>query len=170
MTYTFLKAKGYEIGKSLLDESSIDFCKDILTKYGDKIIIPIDVTTGLDYNPDTQIRTTNVSEIKNNEMGMDIGIQTVELFKKYILEAKTVIWNGPLGVFEFSKFNNGTRKICLALENSNAKVLIGGGDTASAVNIFGKKDKFYHISTGGGATLEFLEGKELPGISIIENK
>lgn len=170
MVYTFLKAMGHEIGKSLLDESSVEFCKKMLEEHADKIVLPVDVAVGLEYNPDTPIRTATISEIKSNEMGMDIGVQTTALFKRYLINAHTVIWNGPVGVFEFPKFNVGTRKICEILSNSKAKVLIGGGDSASAVIKFGYQDKFYHISTGGGATLEFLEGKELPGINAIENR
>ena len=170
MAFTFLRALGYEIGKSISDDTSLEFCKKILTEYKEKIVLPIDVVTGLDYNPNTVARTCNIDAIRSNEMGMDIGTQTINLFKENIINAKTIIWNGPLGVFEFNKFNIGTKQICEALENSNAKVLVGGGDSASAVNKLGNKDKYFHISTGGGATLEFLEGKDLPGISVIENK
>ena len=170
MAYTFYKAQGHEIGKSICDVNSIEFCKRILETYGDKIVLPIDVNVGVEFSPSTTSRICDIDGIRSNEMGMDIGVQTIKLFEKIISESKTFIWNGPIGVFEFDRFNIGTRKICEKLATSGARVLVGGGDSASAAIKFGFKDKFYHISTGGGATLEFLEGKELPGISIIENK
>jgi len=170
MSYTFLKALGYNIGNSLLDEESIDFCKNILKSHSDKVLLPIDIVTGLEFKADTSSRISKIDEIGDNEMGMDIGPETVKLFSEVLKNAKSVIWNGPVGVFEFDAFSVGTRSIAKALINSDAKTIIGGGDSAAAVIQFGFKDKFYHISTGGGATLEYLEGKELPGISIIEER
>ena len=156
MAYTFLKASGIEIGSSLLDKESIDFCTEMLSKYNDKIILPID--------------SINAKEIKEDEIGLDIGYNTVKLFKQYLEKSKTIIWNGPLGYFEIEKFSQGTKKICEVLKNIDAKKIVGGGDTAAAVIKFGYEDSVSHISTGGGASLEMLEGKKLPGIEIIENK
>ena len=169
MSYTFLKAEGYEIGNSLVDYDSINFATKILNKYPDKIILPIDTVNSLELN-DKNIRTCLINEIKEDEIGLDIGEKTLELFKKYINMSKTVIWNGPVGYFEIEGFAKGTKGLCEILKNSNSEVIIGGGDTASAVINFGYKECFNHISTGGGASLELLEGKQLPGISVISDK
>lgn len=166
MAYTFLKATGINIGKSLLDEESIDFCKEMLEKYKDKIILPIDSVNATDINESG--RTCFINEIKNNEMGLDIGYNTVKLFKTYLENSKTIIWNGPVGMFEQEEFNKGTIGICEILKNLDAIKIIGGGDTASAIVNLGYKDYMTHISTGGGASLELLEGKKLPGIEVIE--
>lgn len=166
MAYTFLKATGINIGKSLLDEESIEFCKEMLEKYKDKIILPIDSVNATDINE--LGRTCFINEIKDNEMGLDIGYNTVKLFKTYLENSKTIIWNGPVGVFEQEEFNKGTIGICEILKNLNATKIIGGGDTASAVVNLGYKQYMTHISTGGGASLELLEGKKLPGIEVIE--
>ena len=166
MAYTFLKATGINIGKSLLDEESIDFCKEMLEKYKDKIILPIDSVNATDINESG--RTSFINEIKDNEMGLDIGYNTVKLFKTYLENSKTIIWNGPVGMFEQEEFNKGTIGICEILKNLDAIKIIGGGDTASAIINLGYKDYMTHISTGGGASLELLEGKKLPGIEVIE--
>lgn len=166
MAYTFLKATGINIGKSLLDEESIDFCKEMLEKYKDKIILPIDSVNATDINESG--RTCFINEIKDNEMGLDIGYNTVKLFKTYLENSKTIIWNGPVGMFEQEEFNKGTIGICEILKNLDATKIIGGGDTASAIVNLGYKDYMTHISTGGGASLELLEGKKLPGIEVIE--
>lgn len=166
MAYTFLKATGINIGKSLLDEESIDFCKEMLEKYKDKIILPIDSVNATDINESG--RTSFINEIKDNEMGLDIGYNTVKLFKTYLENSKTIIWNGPVGMFEQEEFNKGTIEICEILKNLDAIKIIGGGDTASAIINLGYKDYMTHISTGGGASLELLEGKKLPGIEVIE--
>jgi phosphoglycerate kinase len=170
MCFTFLKALGYKIGSSISDDSSIDFCREIYEKHKDKIMLPVDVVTGTAFTPATTTRLTNINNIWQNEIGMDIGMQTINNFKKIIMDAKIVIWNGPMGIFEIDKFNIGTRKICEAITASNAKSIVGGGDTVAAVIKFGFKDKMSHISTGGGVTLELLEGKKLPGIEVINNK
>ncbi len=170
MCFTFLKALGYNVGSSLVDEESIEFCKNIYEENKDKIILPVDVVTGTSFIPNTTSRLTSISDISQNEIGMDIGIQTLNNFRKNLLDANTIIWNGPLGVFEIDKFSTGTRKICEILGGVKGKTIIGGGDTASAVIKFGYKDKVDYISTGGGASLELLEGKELPGIAIINDK
>ena len=170
MAYTFLKASGIEIGSSLLDEESIDFCKNILKKYSDKIILPIDSVNALEISDEVTPRECFINEIKENKIGLDIGYNTVKLFKQYLQKSKTIIWNGPLGYFEIEAFSNGTKKICEVLKDIDAKKIVGGGDTGAAIIEFGYKDSVSFISTGGGASLEMLEGKKLPGIEIIEDK
>ena len=160
MAFTFLKASGVEIGNSLLDEENVDFCKKILKEHKDKIILPIDVVTDL--------KECFITDITKEEKGLDIGPKTVKLFKQYLDNSKTIIWNGPVGMFEDEKYSNGTKGICEILKNINAVKIAGGGDTASAVKNFGYEQAFTHISTGGGASLELLEGKVLPGIDIIK--
>lgn len=170
MAYTFIKAKGYNVGKSLLDSEYIDYCKDVMDKYSDKIILPVDSVNGLDISNDTVITTTKIDDIKDNEIGLDIGPETINLFKKYLDISKTVVWNGPVGYSEIESFSSGTKKLLEILKNGSSDVIIGGGDTASSAINFGYKDSFKHISTGGGASLELLEGNKLPGIDCIEDK
>ena len=173
MAYTFLKASGSEIGKSILDSEGIDFASTIMKKAeskGVKILLPIDVVVADKFDNNANFYTCNVDEIPENMMGLDIGEKTIKLFNKEIEKAGTIIWNGPMGVFEMSNFEQGTKSIAEALAQSGATTIIGGGDSAAAVNGFGLNEKMSHISTGGGASLEFLEGKELPGIKIIEDK
>ena len=160
MAFTFLKAEGIEIGSSLLDSESIDFCKKILKENENKIILPIDVVTDQ--------KECFITDITMEERGLDIGRKTVKLFKQYLDNSKTIIWNGPVGMFEEEKYSNGTKGICEILKNVDAIKIAGGGDTASAVKNFGYEDAFTHISTGGGASLELLEGKVLPGIDVIK--
>ena len=160
MAFTFLKAEGIEIGSSLLDSESIDFCKKILKENENKIILPIDVVTDQ--------KECFITDITMEEKGLDIGSKTVKLFKQYLDNSKTIIWNGPVGMFEEEKYSNGTKGICEILKNVDAIKIAGGGDTASAVKNFGYEDAFTHISTGGGASLELLEGKVLPGIDVIK--
>ena len=160
MAFTFLKASGVEIGASLLDEESIDFCKRMLKEHKDKLILPIDVVTDQ--------KECFITDITMEERGLDIGSKTVKLFKQYLDNSKTIIWNGPVGMFEEEKYSNGTKGICEILKNIDAVKIAGGGDTASAVKNFGYEQAFTHISTGGGASLELLEGKVLPGIDIIK--
>ena len=160
MAFTFLKASGVEIGASLLDEESIDFCKRMLKEHKDKLILPIDVVTDL--------KECFITDMTKEEKGLDIGPKTVKLFKQYLDNSKTIIWNGPVGMFEEEKYSNGTKGICEILKNIDAVKIAGGGDTASAVKNFGYEQAFTHISTGGGASLELLEGKVLPGIDIIK--
>lgn len=162
MAYTFLKAQGKEIGKSLCEDDYLDFAKDMLAKTN-KIILPIDNVVSDSLESET---CRVVDDIGREEMGLDIGPKTIDLFKKYISLSKTVVWNGPVGVFENKLYQNGTKSIC-EMFNNDQTVIIGGGDSASAVINLGYKDRVTHISTGGGASLELLEGKELPGISII---
>ena len=166
MAYTFLKAKGYNIGLSLLDEDKIDYCSNLLNKT-DKIILPIDSLVSKDINEDSKILVKNNDEFLDNDIGLDIGPKTIELFKKYINRSNTVIWNGPVGYFEIPAFSVGTKKLADLVINVPVSI-VGGGDTASALINMGYKDKFTHISTGGCASLELLEGKKLPGIEVIE--
>ncbi len=170
MAYTFLKAKGYNIGKSLLDSESLDFCKKMMDEYSDKIILPVDSVNGKDINDDTEVTETSVSDIKSDEIGLDIGLKTVMLFKEYLEKSKVVVWNGPVGYSEIDKFSNGTKELLYILSKCDCDTIIGGGDTAAAAINFGYKDAFTHISTGGGASLELLEGKKLPGIECIQDR
>ena len=167
MAYTFLKSQDIDIGSSILDEENIDFCKNVLKNYSDKIILPID---SVNKTKDGGIKTSFISDINKDEVGLDIGPNTLKLFKTYLEDSKTIIWNGPMGMFEQKEFSNGTKGLCEILKNIDAKKIVGGGDTASAVINMGYRDYFDHISTGGGASLELLEGKNLPGIDVIDEK
>lgn len=168
MAFTFLKAMNYNIGKSLLDEENIDFCKNIMKDYGNKIVLPVDFAVTNEYTNDEEYREKLITEISDNEMGLDIGSKTIELFESVLKDAKTVMWNGPLGVYEFDKYKKGTDTLLKFLTDNNIKTILGGGDIVAASEEGGYKDKVYHASTGGGATLEYLEGKELPGIKVIK--
>jgi phosphoglycerate kinase len=170
MCFTFVKALGYNIGSSLCDDTKIDLCKGLYDQYKEKIILPLDVVTGTAYIPTTITRMADIKDIRPNEIGLDIGMQTINTFRSKIIDAGTVIWNGPIGYSEIDKFSMGTRKLCDILASSRAKVIAGGGDTVAAIIKFGYKDKFYHLSTGGGASLELMEGKVLPGIDVINDK
>lgn len=171
MAYTFLKAQGKEIGKSLLDETSLDFAKDMLSKAGDKLVLPVDIVVADEFSNDANHQVVSVDEIPANWEGLDIGPKSVELFRDILSEAKTVVWNGPMGVFEFEQFAQGTKAIAETLANlDGANTIIGGGDSAAAVIQMGFEDKLSHISTGGGASLTYLEGSELPGIASIDDK
>lgn len=170
MAFTFLKANGIEIGSSLLDEENIDFCKRMLEEYPDKIILPIDVVVGNEISNDAITSNKFITDMNKEDIGLDIGAATVELFTQTLSEAKTVVWNGPVGCFEYEKFANGTKSLCEFLSNLDATTILGGGDTAAAAISFGYKEKFSHISTGGGASLELLEGKVLSGVDIIDEK
>lgn len=170
MAYTFLKASGIEIGSSLLDAENIDFCKKILEENSDKIILPIDSINALEIKENIKTRECFINEIREDEIGLDIGYNTIKLFKQYLEKSKTVIWNGPVGYSEIDEFSKGTIGICEILKNMEATKIIGGGDTGAAVIKFGYEKEMTHISTGGGAALELLEGKELPGIKVIQDK
>ncbi len=169
MAFTFLQAEGYETGSSIIDKNNLDFCTEILKKYSDKIILPIDFKVALEFL-DTEGKNKDINEIEYNEMGLDIGDATVNLFENYLKDAKTVLWNGPLGVYEFSNFKIGTEQVLRYLIDNNIKTILGGGDIVAAASEIGLKDKVFHASTGGGATLEYLEGKTLPGIEAINEK
>ena len=168
MAFTFLKAQGIEIGKSLLDADNLAFCEKMLKEYGDKIILPIDTAVSQTYSNDEDYRLKDITQIAETEMGLDIGPKTVELFESYLKDAKIAVWNGPLGVYEFDKYKQSTNDLLNYLVTNNIKVILGGGDIVAAASNAGLKDKVYHASTGGGATLEYLEGKTLPGIEAIK--
>ncbi len=173
MAYTFLKAQGHEIGASLLDEENIGFAKDLLDealKKGVNILLPVDHVVADQFDADADSKVISSPDIPEGWMGMDIGPETVKLFSEVIRNAKTVVWNGPMGVFEFPKFADGTGKIAKACAESDATTIVGGGDSAAAVKQLGYADKITHISTGGGASLEFLEGKVLPGVAALNDK
>ena len=177
MAYTFLKAKGYEIGTSLLDDTKIDYCKEMLEKaqkLGKELLLPVDTvcTDSFPDPSDAEIATVVVDsdKIPADKMGMDIGPKTIELYSDAVKNAKTVVWNGPMGVFENPILAAGTKAVAAALAETDATTIIGGGDSAAAVNQLGYGDKMSHISTGGGASLEFLEGKELPGVAAADDK
>ena len=177
MAYTFLKAKGYEVGTSLVDDEKIDYCKEMIQKaekLGKKLLLPIDTTITKDF-PDPIDAEVEVSVVPSNQipadmMGLDIGTETAKLFGDAAKTAKTVVWNGPMGVFENPIFAKGTIAVAKALAETDATTIIGGGDSAAAVMQLGFADKMSHISTGGGASLEYLEGKVLPGIDVIADK
>ena len=177
MAYTFLKAQGYEIGKSLVDDTKIDYCKEMMAKaekLGKKLLLPVDAVTIADFpNPiDAPVEVTvcDVKDMPADREGCDIGPKTQELYADAVKSAKTVVWNGPMGVFENPTLAAGTIEVAKALADTDATTIIGGGDSAAAVNQLGFGDKMSHISTGGGASLEFLEGKELPGVMAADDK
>lgn len=173
MAYTFLKAKGYEIGKSLLDEKRIGLARDLMAEAERRnvtLLLPIDVVIADDFSADANRRTVPISEIPADWEALDIGPRTRELFADAIAGAGTVIWNGPMGVFEMQPFAAGTRAVAEALAAAPGFTIVGGGDSAAAVEQFGLADAIDHVSTGGGASLEFLEGKELPGVAALSDK
>ncbi len=173
MAFTFLKAQGNKIGTSLLEEEKVAIANELLAdavEKGVKVLIPFDVTVAKEFKNDTEFKTVPVHEMPEDMMGLDIGPKTIAAFKKAIADAQTVIWNGPMGVFEMPNFAKGTEEVAAAVAECKGTTIIGGGDSAAAVNILGYADQMTHISTGGGASLEFLEGKELPGIKVIEEK
>ena len=173
MAYTFFKAMGLEIGTSILDEESIGLAGDLLEKAeksGVKMMLPVDVVCADEFSNDAPARICSREDIPADMMGMDIGPETVRIYSAEIEKASTVVWNGPMGVFEMENFARGTRSIAEALSRCSGVTIIGGGDSAAAVEHFGLAGKMTHISTGGGASLEFLEGKELPGVAVLEDK
>jgi phosphoglycerate kinase len=173
MAYTFLKAQGYEIGTSLLEEDKVDYAKEMMDKAKSKgvnLLLPVDNIVADKFSQDATPVTTDDANIPSGYMGLDIGPKTTETYVNAIKDAKTVIWNGPMGVFEFSNFAKGTLEVAKTMANADATTIVGGGDSAAAVNQLGFGDKMTHVSTGGGASLEFLEGKELPGIATLDNK
>ena len=173
MSYTFFKAMGYEIGKSILDEESTGLAGELMKKAeaaGVQLLLPVDTVCAREFSNDSEKAVFDRDSIPEDMMGMDIGPKTIELYKDCISKAKTIVWNGPAGVFEMPSFEAGTKAIAQPLAESDATTVIGGGDSAAAVEQFGFADKMTHISTGGGASLEFLEGKELPGVACLEDK
>lgn len=172
MIYTFLKAKGFNIGTSLLEADKIPLVKELLSSpEGKKIVLPKDFVCGKEFSPTTQAAVYSYDNIPDDVIGLDIGPQTIELFTTHLQMAQTVVWNGPVGVFEFEQFSKGTKALAQTISNlsNNTTTIIGGGDSSAAVFKFGLDKNFSHISTGGGAFLEFLEGKPMPGIACIEN-
>ena len=173
MSYTFFKAEGLEIGTSILDEDNVQLASQLLKKAeesGVKMLLPVDTICAKEFKNDTEFAAFDKDKIPSDYMGMDIGPKTIKLYEEAIAKAATVVWNGPMGVFEMPNFAKGTRAVAEALAESDAVTIIGGGDSAAACEQFGLKDKMTHISTGGGASLEFLEGKTLPGIAVIQDK
>ncbi|EGL38108.1 phosphoglycerate kinase [Oribacterium sp. oral taxon 108] len=178
MAFTFVKAQGYEIGKSLVDDEKLQYCKDMLAKAKEKgceILLPVDAVCAASFpdpidDKNLPVKTVDIDAIPSDMLGLDIGPKTQELFANAVKTAKTVVWNGPMGVFENPILAQGTIAVAKALAETDATTIIGGGDSAAAVNTLGFGDKMTHISTGGGASLEFLEGKELPGVAAANNK
>ena len=173
MAYTFFKAQGYGVGDSICELDKLDLAKELMEKAkqkGVKLMLPVDTKIGKEFKPDTESKTVAWTEIPEGWEGFDIGAKTIEMFKEELQKAKTVVWNGPLGLFEFDQFSIGTNEIAKTLSEIDATTIIGGGDSAAAVKKAGLEDKMTHISTGGGASLEFLEGKKLPGIECLMNK
>ena len=168
MAFTFLKSQNINIGSSLLDYENIEFCKGLLEQYKDKIILPVDVVTSTNIEKPENKRECMINDMKESDIGLDIGKETLNLFKTILEKSNTIIWNGPVGKFEIEDYSKGTRELCEIIKDKE-NTIIGGGDTASAIINLGYKDSFTHISTGGGASLEMLEGKVLPGIDVIEN-
>ena len=173
MAYTFFKAQGYEVGNSICELDKLDLAKEAMAKAkekGVKLMLPVDTKIGKEFKPDTESKTVAWTEIPEGWEGFDIGAKSIEMFTEEIRKAKTVVWNGPVGLFEFDQFAIGTNKIAKTLSEIDATTIIGGGDSAAAVEKAGLADKMTHISTGGGASLEFLEGKKLPGIECLQDK
>ena len=173
MAYTFFKAQGYEVGNSICELDKLDLAKEAMAKAkekGVKLMLPVDTKIGKEFKPDTESKTVAWTEIPEGWEGFDIGAKSIEMFTEEIKKAKTVVWNGPVGLFEFDQFAIGTNAIAKTLSEIDATTIIGGGDSAAAVKKAGLQDKMTHISTGGGASLEFLEGKKLPGIECLQNK
>ena len=173
MAYTFFKSMGYGVGDSICELDKLDLAQDIMKKAkekGVKLMLPVDTKVGKEFNPDTESKVVKYTEIPDGWEGFDIGPETIKMYVEELKSAKTVVWNGPLGLSEFEQFSAGTDTIAEALANSDAITIIGGGDSAAAIERMGLSDKFSHISTGGGASLEFLEGKKLPGIECLLDK
>jgi phosphoglycerate kinase len=173
MAFTFLKAQGYDIGTSLLEEDKVELAKSLLGKAkanNVNLMLPVDVVVAKEFKNDTEFKTVSIDKIPSDMMGLDIGEKSIAEFSKEIKRAKTIVWNGPMGVFEMDNFNKGTFAVANALVESGGTTIIGGGDSASAVEKAGVADKVTHVSTGGGASLELLEGKVLPGIAAISEK
>ena len=173
MAYTFFKAQGYEVGKSICELDKLELATQLMQKAEKnnvKLLLPIDTKVGKEFKPDTESKTVKCTQIPEEWEGFDIGEETIKMFSEELKRAKTVVWNGPLGLFEFDQFAIGTNEIAKVLSQIDATTIIGGGDSAAAVKKAGLEDKMTHISTGGGASLEFLEGKKLPGIECLLDK
>jgi phosphoglycerate kinase len=173
MAYTFIKAKGYEIGKSLLEEDKIELAKELMEKAKQKgvnLMLPVDTVIAKELKSGVPYEVVDIDKMPQDQIGVDIGPKTIEEYSKVIKHAMTVVWNGPMGVFEIPEFAKGTEAIAKALSECKGITIVGGGDSAAAIEQLGYADKVTHISTGGGASLEFLEGKVLPGIEVLNDK
>jgi phosphoglycerate kinase len=173
MCFTFFKAKGYEVGESLLEEEYLEEAKRLMDEAGDKLVLPVDIVVADRMEEDAETETVDVDQMPADRMGLDVGPRTVELFEEHISGAKTIFWNGPMGVFEIDAFANGTEGVARAVAAASAEgatSVVGGGDSVAAVRKLGLEDEMSHISTGGGASLEYVEGKELPGVAILPEK
>ncbi|MBQ5850529.1 MAG: phosphoglycerate kinase, partial [Lachnospiraceae bacterium] len=173
MAFTFIKAMGYNIGNSILDEEHLDYANEIIEKAKNKnvkLLLPVDVVVADSFDNDADTQVVDIDSIPNGWIGLDIGPKTCELYEKVILDSKTVIWNGPMGAFEMPNFAKGTKVVAMAMANCAGTTIVGGGDSARAIDTFGLQSQMTHISTGGGASLVFLEGKSLPGIEILMDK
>ena len=170
MAFTFLKATGFNIGSSKWELDETFFCLNLISDYPDKIILPIDIVTALEIDKKAKTKVRFVNEIKEDEIGLDIGPGSLKVFKQYISDSKTIFWNGPAGYFELDNFADGTKKICEMIADTKALTIAGGGETISAIKKFNCADKFTHLSTGGGASLAYLEGKPLPALKVIDEK
>ena len=170
MPFTFYKALGYKVGLSVVDDSNLEFCRDIYKRYSNKIYLPEDVVVASSISEGASTRNTSYRDIRENDIGVDIGVATISRYKTILKAAETIIWNGPVGMFEMSRFSKGTRNVVEILDTCKANMIIGGGDTVSALNKFMFKNKDAFISTGGGASLKMLEGKELPGYAVLRDK
>jgi phosphoglycerate kinase len=170
MCFTFFKAQGYEVGNSLVEEDYLEEAKRLMDEAGGRIVLPVDVVVAGEMKEDAETETVEVDCIPQGKMGLDIGPKTVEEFRGYITEAKTIFWNGPMGVFEIEAFAKGTEGVSRAVAESGAKSVVGGGDSVAAVRKLGLEDEMGFISTGGGASLEYVEGKELPGVAVLPEK
>jgi phosphoglycerate kinase len=168
MCFTFLAAQGHGVGRSLLEADQVETCRRLLAEAGDRIVLPVDVVCAPEFSADTETTTVPVAEIPDGQMGLDVGPRTVELFGSSLRDARTVFWNGPMGVFELAPFQAGTRGVAQAVAAVDGLSVVGGGDSAAAVRQLGLDEESYgHISTGGGASLEYLEGRELPGLAVL---
>ena len=173
MTYTFLKAQGYEIGKSICEDDQLDYARDMIElakKNNVDFLLPVDIMVAPEFDENAKGKVVSIESIPAGWMGLDIGNKSIEIFSKAIKSASTIFWNGPVGVFEWEKFSNGTRSIALAVANSGAVTVVGGGDTVAAIKKYGVSEKISHVSSGGGASMELLEGKLLPGIEALTDK
>jgi phosphoglycerate kinase len=168
MCFTFLKAQGHEVGRSLLETDQVDTCRGLLDDAGDRIVLPVDVVCAPEFSAEAPTTTVPVDQIPGDQLGLDVGPRTVELFAREVAAALTVFWNGPMGVFELAPFQSGTRGVADAVAHVDGLSVVGGGDSAAAVRQLGLDEAAYsHISTGGGASLEFLEGRQLPGLAVL---
>lgn len=170
MAFTFLKAKGLNIGKSLVEDDYLSYCKDLMINYPNKLVLPVDVVVSNEISASSSNKTVSINNICDNEIGLDLGKETIDIIKNDLKDAKTVVWNGPLGYYEIPAYQTSTKEILKYLTENNINTILGGGDIVAASSELGYKDKVTHASTGGGATLEYLEGKTLPGLKIIDEK